>query len=209
MKKILLQCVLGIISSILISTSAFAYYQDKYNPNSPTYQGRAPNDGGRYHRIKTFTSYAAYVRAVLSADSRFYNFPMERPATGKRVFIYDPRQLSWAVYDRDGTLIRTGPGSAGSGYCSDLGRSCRTPTGTFAVYSKKGIEYKSKIFPKPRGGAPMPYAMFFHGGSAIHGSLEVMEHNASHGCIRVLPEDAQWLNHAFLDHGSTVIIRPY
>ena len=55
----------------------------------------------------------------------------------------------------------------------------------------------------------MPYAMFFHGGAAIHGSYEVMEHNASHGCVRVLVEDAEWLNHNFLNYGSTVIIRPY
>lgn len=209
MNRTLLRWILVVmvlfISSCLFSTSAFAYYQDRYNPNSSTYN----SSYARQSRIKTFTNYAAYVRAVRNAPDRFYNFPTLRSATGNRVFIYDPRQLSWAAYDADGSLVRTGPGSAGSGYCSDLGRACRTPTGSFHVYSKQGPDYKSKIFPIPRGGAPMPYAMFFNGGAAIHGSVEVMEHNASHGCVRILTEDAEWLNHSFLSYGSTVIIRPY
>lgn len=208
MNRTSLQCFLIVIvffiSSFLISTSAFAYYQDRYNPNSSTYHSSYGQS-----RIKTFTNYADYVRAVRTAPDRYYDFPETRPATGKRVFIYDPRQLSWAAYDSDGTLVRTGPGSAGSGYCPDLGQPCRTPSGTFQIFSKQDVDYKSKVFPIPRGGAPMPYAMFFHGGAAIHGSVEVMEHNASHGCVRILTEDAEWLNDSFLDYGSTVIIRPY
>lgn len=202
MKRTHVQQILGIIiSTCLISTSASAgMYQ---NPD-----GRSRYSHGQ-HGMRTFTNYADYARAVRTAPSRFYNFPTMRKATGGNVFIYDPRQLSWAAYDSEGSLVRTGPGSAGSDYCSDLGHSCYTQTGTFHVYSKQGQEYTSKIFPMPYGGAPMPYAMFFHGGAAIHGSSEVMEHNASHGCVRVLVEDAEWLNHSFLSYGSTVIIKPY
>jgi hypothetical protein len=201
------QCFLSVllVSGSLISTSAFAYYQSQYNPSSRGYQGKSYGQG----RIKTFTNYAAYVRAVWNAPDRYYDYALQRPATGKNVFIYDPRQLSWAAYNSSGRLVRTGPGSAGNGYCPDIGKSCRTPTGTFSVFSKKDVDYKSKQFPIPTGGAPMPHAMFFSGGSAIHGSTTVMEHNASHGCIRVLLEDAAWLNRTFLAHGSTVIIRPY
>lgn len=200
------------VGMCFMSSSAFAYYQDRFNPNSPTYNSKNGNysrGGGNPYRVKTFATYEQYAYAVRHAMSRSYSFPDIRVATGNRVFIYDPQQLSWAAYDSDGRLVRTGPGSAGSGYCSDLGRSCRTPVGTFHVFSKQGSEYKSKVFPLPRGGAPMPYAMFFHGGAAIHGSYDVMEHNASHGCIRTLVEDAEWLNHDFLNYGSTVIIKPY
>ncbi len=206
MRRTRLQCALGIIASTcLISTSALADYRYPYN-NRGNNHAHYSNE---QHRTKTFTNYADYARAVRTASSRFYNYPVMRQASGNNVFIYDPRQLSWAAYDSAGNLVRTGPGSAGNGYCPDMGQACHTPTGTFHVLAKHGPEYKSKIFPIPRGGAPMPYAMFFHGGSAIHGSSEVMEHNASHGCVRILTEDAEWLNHSFLNYGSTVIIRPY
>jgi lipoprotein-anchoring transpeptidase ErfK/SrfK len=55
----------------------------------------------------------------------------------------------------------------------------------------------------------MPWAMFFHGGFAIHGSNEVPNYNASHGCIRLYPADARWLNQNVLNYGSTVIVYPY
>lgn len=146
---------------------------------------------------------------ALAKHARHYNFPETRPATGNRVFIYDPTQLSWAVYDSGGHLVRTGPGSGGSDYCRDLGRRCHSPVGTFRVWSKAGAGYRSTRYPLPYGGAPMPYAMFFTKYYAVHGSYEVKGYNASHGCIRILPSDAKWLNQNFLNYGSTVIIRPY
>jgi lipoprotein-anchoring transpeptidase ErfK/SrfK len=41
--------------------------------------------------------------------------------------------------------------------------------------------------------APMPWSVFFHGGYAIHGTTEVrgLGHPASHGCIRLHPENAK------------------
>ena len=40
--------------------------------------------------------------------------------------------------------------------------------------------------------APMPHAIFFHGGFAIHGSYDIARLGgpASHGCIRLHPNDA-------------------
>ncbi len=58
--------------------------------------------------------------------------------------------------------------------------------------------------------------MFFYRGFAIHGSNEVPGRNASHGCVRVYKEDAQWLNEEFIDlppktgtNVTKVIIQPY
>lgn len=224
----------AICTGSLISTSGlayhfnqYAYYQDKYNPNSPTYN---PSYGGYYQQARQARYYnyssererpvyrgRAY-RMVDDGQSgygytyaqrRTANFPSARESNGRRTFIYDPRQLTWAAYDTDGSLVRTGRGSSGRSYCPDLGRGCRTPTGTYHVYSKQGPYYRSKIFPLPHGGAPMPYAMFFRGGYAIHGSYELPAYNASHGCVRVSPSDAAWLSQNFLSYGSTVIVRPY
>jgi lipoprotein-anchoring transpeptidase ErfK/SrfK len=44
----------------------------------------------------------------------------------------------------------------------------------------------------------MPYAMFISGGFAVHGTPEanwpILGRAASHGCIRILPENAKYLN---------------
>ncbi len=139
------------------------------------------------------------------------HFPLTRPATGKRVFIYDPKVQAWAVYDRDGKRKNTGRGSGGADYCKDVGRPCRTIVGSYRIIRKQGAECTSSKYPiEEGGGGPMPYCMHFHPiGYAIHGSREVPDYNASHGCIRVTPTAAAWLNNKFLNIGSTVIVRPY
>src|SRR5690349_5224748 len=59
-----------------------------------------------------------------------------------------------------------------------------SPTGAFQ------IEWKSRLWWSKQWQAPMPYAMFFHNGAAIHvGSLG----SHSHGCIRVTEDTARWL----------------
>jgi hypothetical protein len=202
-----------IAAGLTLTSPAYAYYQDKFNPNSRTFNHQGGSTGSNYHYRQGFGSNSQFESAAhyygANVMRRTAAFPDSRQATGKKVFIWDPQQLSWAAYDENGQLVRTGPGSSGSNYCPDLGHSCHTPAGTYHVYSKQGPGYRSKIFPMPRGGAPMPYAMFFSGGYAVHGSYEVPSFNASHGCVRVLPSDAEWLNNDFLGYGSTIIIKPY
>lgn len=109
----------------------------------------------------------------------------------------NPNQLVFGAYSAQGTLEYWGPVSGGRGYCPDIGRGCRTATGTYAIYNKGGAGCKSTKYPVGRGGAPMPYCMFFHGGFAMHGSYDVPGYNASHGCLRMFINDAQWLNQNF------------
>ncbi len=136
-------------------------------------------------------------------------FPQKRKSTGNRVFIFSPRKLMWAAYSSNGTLLKTGRASGGKGYCPDVRRSCRTPRGSFKIYSKGSPSCRSSKYPLGRGGAPMPYCMFFYRGYAIHGSPNVPNHNASHGCIRVRPDAAKWLSQNFIRHGTTVLVTPY
>ena len=124
-------------------------------------------------------------------------------------FVYNPRTLTWKAINSNGKVVRSGRGSAGRHYCPDIKRSCRTPTGTYHVLSKGGASCRSSRYPVGRGGAPMPYCMFFSRYYAIHGSYDVPHHNASHGCIRVQPSDARWLNHNFVEVGTTVVVKPY
>jgi len=148
-------------------------------------------------------------------DTRGQNvFPMHRDVDGKKQFVFDPKASAWAAYDAQGNRVMTGSASGGMDFCQDIKESCRTVTGTYTVFDKKGADCKSSEFPiaangKAEGGAKMPYCMHFHDGYAIHAAYEVPQHNSSHGCIRVLPGAAKWLNENFVDVGTTVIVLPY
>lgn len=131
----------------------------------------------------------------------------ELAAAGK--FVYDPKTLRWTAIDQNGRVVKSGHGSSGRAYCPDTGRRCRTPTGTFHVIHKEGASCRSSRYPVGRGGSPMPYCMFFSKYYAVHGSYEVPNYNASHGCIRIPPQDAKWLYYNFIDVGTPVIVKPY
>ena len=131
------------------------------------------------------------------------------PPGEKFVFVsLNPKVLAWGAYDSNGTLEAWGPVSGGQGWCPDENRGCHTALGRFQIYGFGGEDCKSTKFPVGRGGAPMPYCMYFHGGFALHGSYEVPGYNASHGCVRMFVPDAKWLNRDFMmdETGTTVII---
>jgi len=62
-----------------------------------------------------------------------------------------------------------------------------TPAGTFHP-QMMARHWFSRVYYN----APMPYSIFFYYGFAIHGSYEIARigRPASHGCIRLHPEDA-------------------
>ena len=123
--------------------------------------------------------------------------------------VFYPSKLKWVAVDNDGKTVKTGKASGGRHYCPDIKRSCRTPVGTYRVVSEGSAGCKSSRYPVGKGGAPMPYCMFFNKNYAIHGSYDMPNFNASHGCIRVKPTDAKWLNQNFVSVGTTVIVKPY
>ena len=167
-------------------------------------------DGGSSVPIVDDAGNTHYTKS-LSADRRGAGaFPKTQTPTGHKVFIFDPKLTAWAAYDAQGNLVETGSASGGKDYCEDVGRPCRTVTGTFHVYSKKGPDCTSSLYPiETHGGARMPYCMHFSGGYSIHAAYDVPNYNASHGCIRVLPQAAQWLNENFMDVGTTVVVKSY
>jgi lipoprotein-anchoring transpeptidase ErfK/SrfK len=56
--------------------------------------------------------------------------------------------------------------------------------------------------------SPMPHAIFFRGGYAIHGSYEISRLGgpASHGCVRLHPANAATLFSIVQSHGPTRIV---
>lgn len=68
--------------------------------------------------------------------------------------------------------------------------SFSTPTGTFTPQRLERMWFSRKYYD-----SPMPYSIFFHHGYAIHGSYEISKLGgpASHGCIRLHPQNAATL----------------
>jgi lipoprotein-anchoring transpeptidase ErfK/SrfK len=133
----------------------------------------------------------------------------EHITTGEKTVLVDPNVHAWGAYDAEGNLVKAGLTTAGANWCPDINRGCKTSAGSFRIQSLGEPECKSKIFPVGKGGAPMPYCMFFNGGQGLHGSYEVVEANVSHGCVRMQVADAEWLRYNFANVGTKVVVRPY
>ncbi len=127
----------------------------------------------------------------------------------RNTFVFNPKKLQWVAYGSNGKVVKTGFAIGGSSYCRDLGRACKTKPGYYSIKSKGGPGCKSSRYPLGKGGAPMPYCAFFNGHYAIHGSYELPNYNASHGCIRVTPTAARWLHANFFRIGTPVVVLPY
>lgn len=137
-------------------------------------------------------------------------FPLQIPSIGRKQFIFDPHVAAWAAYDENGQRVMTGGASGGKDFCEDVGKPCRTVIGEFRVYNKRGLECKSGEYPvETVGGAKMPYCMYFYRGFTIHAAYEVPNYNSSHGCIRVFPSAAKWLNEEFITIGTKVTVLSY
>jgi lipoprotein-anchoring transpeptidase ErfK/SrfK len=118
---------------------------------------------------------------------------IQQTIRGRRLIPKTCHSSGWQVcYDRfrhQVTLFHNG-----SLYNSWLVRggmsSNPTRTGTFRVYYRD-IDHRSSEFEN----APMPYAQFFSGGEALHGSRYMVDPfvGHSHGCVNMYVEDARVL----------------
>lgn len=74
-----------------------------------------------------------------------------------------------------------------------------TPRGIYQPYLLKPMHYSSKY-----DNAPMPNSIFFHGGYAIHATEAInnLGRPASHGCVRLHPQNARWLYQIVKEYGK-------
>src|SRR6516165_5086470 len=104
------------------------------------------------------------------------------PATAGVVIAIDKNSQQMSVSVDGIVRYRWAVSTARAGY--------RTPNGS---YRPERLErtWFSRIYYH----SPMPHSIFFHGGYAIHGSYEVgrLGGPASHGCIRLHPQNAATL----------------
>ncbi len=146
------------------------------------------------------------IREVVDYRERL---PSSISTYGQRTILVDPNVHAWGAYNSNGQLVRAGLATAGNSWCPDIKRPCRTKSGSFRINSLGSASCKSSIYPLPRGGAPMPYCMFFNGNQGLHGSYNVVEGNQSHGCVRMRVDDAEWVRFNFANIGTRVVVRPY
>jgi hypothetical protein len=79
-----------------------------------------------------------------------------------------------------------------------------TPVGEYRI-TGKDADHSSSIYPEPSGGWPMPWAMRFHETEYwLHGG-DLPGRPDSHGCVRLVPEDAQTM-FGWADIGTPVRI---
>jgi L,D-transpeptidase ErfK/SrfK len=136
----------------------------------------------------------------------FSPLPRQINPPGDKLILVSMSDLAFGAYDAGGNLEHWGPISAGKGFCPDINRGCHTPAGKFEIYAKGSSSCASTKYPIGKGGAPMPYCMFFKGGFALHGSYILPGYHDSHGCVRMLIDDAQWLNQNFLIGQKNAIV---
>ncbi len=183
-KKLIMPIIFGLLASGCVQNDPSTYITD---------------DNGVVHHT---------IHYSFDMRGRMY-FP-KKIKTKEKLFIFDPKVSAWAAYDKDGKRVLTGGGSGGSDLCEHNKKSCRTVTGSFRVYAKRGPNCISHEYPvDTEGGAKMPYCMYFYRGYTIHAAYYVPHQSSSHGCIRVYPSAAKWLNENFMDIGTRIIVLSY
>jgi lipoprotein-anchoring transpeptidase ErfK/SrfK len=97
------------------------------------------------------------------------------------------------VSDKSGELYRWPISSARAGY--------QTPTGVFTVSWTSRLHYSRQY-----DWAPMPYAVFFNQGVAVHATNAAgnLGRPASHGCVRLALNNARTFYDLVGRHGMTV-----
>jgi lipoprotein-anchoring transpeptidase ErfK/SrfK len=185
--------------------------------NSETWRELFPNDQQRdlVERINRTNVPLQYrTEIILPRDISKLNyeklapFSLHRDTDGKRLLYIDLDKFAFAAYDKEGKRVLWGPASGGKPWCDDTQESCLSATGTYHVFRIKGEDCESGTYPlESKGGASMPYCMYYYKGFAIHGSTLSGFVNRSRGCIRLFDEDAKWLNQHFVQLGTEVIVK--
>lgn len=191
-----LSLVLFFISIFLLPLSGYCrgyYYDDNYS-NADQYYTH---------------SYKHHHHTHYGSRRSYGSMPSKISSTGEKVIIVNPNIHKFGAYSADGTLLRSGTATAGSNWCPDIHRPCRTRAGTFRIFSLGSSGCRSTRYPVGRGGAPMPYCMYFNKNQALHGSHEVVNGNISHGCVRLHVDDAAWIRFNFAHVGTKVVIQSY
>lgn len=126
--------------------------------------------GFDFMRLAAFAAALAAVFAASSARADVVTIRVSKSEQLMRVYIGEELTYSWKV--------------------STAAKGFKTPVGNYSIKRMHTMWYS-----RTYDNAPMPYAMFFTAGWAVHGTTSVgaLGRPASHGCVRLLPTNAQTL----------------
>ena len=165
----------------------------------------------RLNRINVALKYKNWL--VIPDDLQQVNYmdlspmPFQRKPTGHKILVVDLRVFAFGAYDKLGQLVYWGPATGGTLKCIEGEGSCLSAQGDFRIFKKLGADCISHTYPlHTKGGAPMPYCMFYHRGFAIHSSTLSGPFNHSQGCVRLFYDDAMWLNKFFVKVGTEALV---
>lgn len=137
---------------------------------SPSAQRIRPAQAfGRWFSIPSAAAFLFFLVAATEASAAV-TVRIDNSAQRMRVFVDGWVAASWPV------------STARPGY--------RTPPGSYRVQRMERMWYSRKY-----DMSPMPHALFFRGGYAIHGTYAIRQlgRPASHGCVRLHPANARAL----------------
>ena len=179
-----------VLSFLLAPTHANAYHwwqdQHTFQPPMMAPQPYEPFDARPYRRPSTGWTYRR--EPTMSRTYGGGNIVVRVSNSAQRMHVYVNGALaySWPV------------STARKGY--------RTPAGSYRVQRMHRMWYSRKY-----DMSPMPHALFFRGGYAIHGtySIRALGRPASHGCIRLHPGNARTLYSLVASSGGArVVVTP-
>ncbi|WP_075731510.1 L,D-transpeptidase [Streptomyces acidiscabies] len=140
-----------------------------------------------------YAGYPAYRMALVAQAARNPNAARRCPVSSHRVACVDlARQLMWVQKGKRVLYTPVPIRSGRDGY--------ETRTGTHRVYLRHKDHYSSLY-----NRSPMPYAQFFDGGQAFHGSYGNLFKGGSHGCVNLRVSDARRL-WGVLKKGDRVVV---
>jgi hypothetical protein len=192
--------LVGILGFILAAAAVITLFSLAFAPRAsaqlvkPFWEEQAPRYRVPDQRLKSH----------ITCPEKLDRIPNGIKRPGKIVVVFLCGQ--YAAEYVDGQLVAHGRASTGMlGY--------ETPPGRYVVcwHPPDAKNYRSKKYPRPNGGAPMPWATFIceegqpSGGIAFHGGEIPRPHarsyGSSHGCVRV-SKDLAWHIHQSSQYGS-------
>jgi len=131
------------------------------------------------------------VRIQQQKDEKMKAIEHQIPSlSGNIVIKVDLSEQIMNIYKGDTLIYSWFVSSAADGYV--------TPTGNYKPYHTAKMHLSKQFY-----NSPMPYSVFFKEGYAIHGTEYVrsLGYKASHGCVRLHPDNAKKLYDLVLQHG--------
>lgn len=130
--------------------------------------------------FRTFMALAILISGMTIAAPAFASVVAKIDISSQRMDVYvnGKKRHSWKV--------------------STARRGYRTPTGSYRPTRMHTMWHSRKY-----NMSPMPHSIFFHGGYAIHGTnyIKNLGRPASHGCVRLHPDNARKLFSLVKKHG--------